>query len=142
MRSFFTFQIRNTILFTEAELQAKVDVPHTIAMLCCPDVLLCLFLHLFHIDTGSVILHRKNNILFLSSRADPDLTAFNIRFLRNPMDDRIFHKWLENNIETCIALQFFRYIYLERNGVIKVIIFDIDINLNMLDSPMEIRLFP
>ena len=52
MRSFFTFQIRNTILFTEAELQAKVDVPHTIAMLCCPDVLLCLFLHLFHIDTG------------------------------------------------------------------------------------------
>lgn len=91
MRSFFTFQIRNTILFTEAELQAKVDVPHTIAMLCCPDVLLCLFLHLFHIDTGSVILHRKNNILFLSSRADPDLTAFNIRFLRNPMDDRIFH---------------------------------------------------
>ena len=49
------------------------------------------------------------------------------------MDDRIFHKWLKNNIETCIALQFFRHIYLERNGVIKVIIFDIDINLNMLD---------
>ena len=59
MRSFFTFQIRNTILFTEAELQAKVDVPHTIAMLCCPDVLLCLFLHLLHITFAKCRLLRN-----------------------------------------------------------------------------------
>ena len=72
MRSFFTFQIRNTILFTEAELQAKVDVPHTIAMLCCPDVLLCLFLHLFHTFAPFVVILLKAPGAKLQGEGDAD----------------------------------------------------------------------
>ena len=98
-----------------------------------PDILLCFHLHLLHVDAGAVVLHGENNIIFFSSRADPDRAALNLRILRNPMDNRILHKRLQNNIKTRIALQFLRHIHLEGNGIVKVIIFDIDVDLDMLN---------